>query len=74
MLNLFSCIRFSLQASDNIFLPVLFQRHGKKLSHSWPSILHMLRYGCWLPCAGPHFCVFVMWGKQYVRRSKKVAG
>jgi hypothetical protein len=28
------------------FLLVLFQRHGEKLSYSWPSILHMLRCYC----------------------------
>jgi len=44
---LISCICFSLGVSDNVLLPVFFQRHGEKLSYCWPSILHMLRCHCY---------------------------
>jgi hypothetical protein len=46
---LISCICFSLGVSNNVLLllPIFFQRHGEKLSYSWPSILHMLRCHCY---------------------------
>ena len=69
---LFFCIRFSLRASDNIFLPVLFQRHGEKLSYSWPSILHMLRCHCYSFIPWYMFLFDIYWLLTYIFSSRVV--